>query len=296
MFAGMDTVATIEQQFVDELADLYHADEAKQICFMVFEDRLGWSRPEYLLRKRQPLDQSAIPGLQGIIAALRAAMPIQYVLGYTWFRDMKLHVNESVLIPRPETEELVERIVSQHRKSQDEQLRIIDIGSGSGCIAIALQKAFPHSHCYALDISSDALQVARQNAMEQSVNLTFINADILEWDMVFQPDMFFDIIVSNPPYITDSEQNSMHRNVLAHEPHTALFVADTAPLLFYEHIAAFAGEHLADGGVLYFEINRRYGQQVSELLHKKEFTDVQLYPDIHGADRIVRAEKIENQC
>lgn len=295
MFAAMDTVAAIEQQFIDDLANLYHADEAKHLCFLVFEDRLGWSRQEYLLRKREPLDETAASGIQKMLRTLRASTPIQYLLGYTWFLGMKIAVNESVLIPRPETEELVDRIIQQHKKAPDKPLRIIDVGTGSGCIAIALKKALPNAVCYALEVSAEALKVARQNAAEQSVNLTFINADILEWDIVFQSNMSFDIIVSNPPYITSTERQDMHQNVLDHEPYLALFVTDSAPLLFYDHIAAFAQTHLVPGGNLYFEINRHYGQQVCELLRKKAFTDVQLYPDIHGADRVVQAQKAKDQ-
>ncbi len=289
MFAYMDRIATVEQQFINELKDLYEADEIRQIYFMLLETRFGWSRSEYLRRKSDVLDNATFIWLSDRLQALLTAKPIQYVLGHAWFRGMELLVNESVLIPRPETEELVERIIQTCGVTGRLPHRIIDIGTGSGCIAIALKLAFPEAACYALDISADALHVARQNAARQSAEISFINADILEWDTIFEATQLFDIVVSNPPYITMAERGDMHRNVAAHEPGLALFVEDSTPLLFYEHIAAFARKHLTTAGHLYFEINRRYGEEVCELLEKKGFAGVTLYSDIHGADRIVRA-------
>jgi len=291
MFVSMQSVATIEQRFVDQLAVLYDANEARQLFFLLLEDRLRWSKRDYLLRKPMPLDAHDIEWLMDALSALKAAKPIQYVLGYAWFMDMKLTVDEAVLVPRPETEELVHFIISQHRNTGRQPLRIIDIGTGSGCIAIALKKAFPASVVHALDISSEALRVAKQNAGNQLADIRFVQADILEWELVFQPEQTFDIVVSNPPYITKGEQTGMHRNVLTYEPHSALFVEDSSPLLFYEHIAAFALEHLRPTGYLYFEINRKYGMEVSELLQKKGFEAVQCHTDIQGADRFVHAKR-----
>lgn len=291
MFVDMQSLAVIERQFVNELAALYDANEARQLYFLLLEDRLGWSKREYLLRKQEILAEQDANWLIQALFALKETKPIQHLLGYAWFKGMKLIVNESVLIPRPETEELVDLIISRHQPAGDRPLRIIDIGAGSGCIAIALKKAFPCATVYALDISLEALQVARKNAENQRAVITFINADILEWDTFFQDTEIFDIVVSNPPYVTDVEQSGMHRNVLDNEPHLALFVEDSAPLLFYEHIAAFALAHLQADGDLYFEINRRYGHQTSELLRKKGFQQVMLHQDIHGADRMVHAKK-----
>lgn len=291
MFAYMDTVAAVEQQFIHGLADLYPPDEVRHLYFMLLEAREGWSKVEYLRMKPHTLDETTAAWLQDALRTLRTAKPIQYILGHTYFRGMKLTVNESVLIPRPETEELVERIIQQYQTEKRRPRQIIDIGTGSGCIAIALKKAFPAATCHALDVSGEALRVARQNASLQSADIAFMNADILEWDVVFQPTQLFDTIVSNPPYITAAEQQEMHRNVLAFEPHLALFVEDSAPLLFYEHIAAFAQQHLTPDGELFVEINRQYGPQVCELLEKRGFAGVTLYPDMHGADRIVRATK-----
>ncbi len=290
----MQLLATIEQQFVDELAGLYDADEAKYIYFLLMADRKGWTKTDYLLHKQHALNESDITWLDTALQSLKTAVPIQYLLGYAWFMDMKLTVTDAVLIPRPETEELVNLIISHYNKHGGQPLRIIDIGTGSGCIAIALKKALPASTVYALDVSNEALRVARQNADSQSVAIEFINADILEWDTLLPAEQRFDIVVSNPPYITVDEQRHMHQNVLTHEPHLALFVENNAPLLFYEHITAFAQEHLCPQGSLYFEINRQYGAQVCELLQKKGLGDVTLHQDMHGADRMVHAKNLTN--
>ncbi|WP_090605402.1 peptide chain release factor N(5)-glutamine methyltransferase [Parapedobacter koreensis] len=289
----MQPIAAIEQSFVDELASLYDAEEIRQLFFLLLEDRLGWSKRDYLLRKQEHLDEQDIHWLIAALSSLKKAKPIQYILGHAWFMGMKLAVNESVLIPRPETEELVQLIVNQHQAA-NKPLHIIDIGTGSGCIAIALKKALPQATVYALDISPEALRVARQNANDQSAAIAFINADILEWDFAFQETQAFDIVVSNPPYITEAEQSGMHLNVLSHEPHLALFVETSAPLLFYEHIAAFALKHLRPKGDLYFEINRNYGQAVCDLLRKKGFQHIALHRDMQGADRMIHATKDNN--
>lgn len=290
----MRQLANVEQQFVDELAQLYDANEARQLYLLLLEDRLGWSRHEYLMRKHAFVNDQQINGLLEVLSSLKKAEPIQYILGYAWFMGMRLTVDPAVLIPRPETEELVQLIIDQQRSALNTAPRIIDIGTGSGCIAIALKRALPQASLYALDISKDALRVARQNADHQSVSIEYIQMDILEWDIIFQPDQLFDTIVSNPPYVTDAEQHKMHANVLAHEPHLALFVDNNAPLLFYQHIAAFAWKHLLPGGNLYFEINRNFGIEVCDLLRKMGFENIQLRQDLHGVDRMVHAQKGTN--
>ncbi|SKB89851.1 release factor glutamine methyltransferase [Parapedobacter luteus] len=294
MFVLMHPVAYIEQRFVNELASLYDAGEARQLYSLLLEERLGWSRRDYLIRKHEHLPEQDVDWLLDTLSSLKKAMPIQYILGYAWFMGMRLAVNESVLIPRPETEELVHLIISGHQAAGSMPRRIIDIGTGSGCISIALKKAFPDSSVYALDISAAALRVAKQNADAQSAAINFINADVLEWDVIFQEGQVFDIVVSNPPYITANEQHDMHPNVLSHEPHQALFVDTSTPLLFYEHIAAFAQKHLHPNGDLYFEINRSYGQAVCDLLYKKGFQHVSLHQDMQQADRMIHATMSNN--
>jgi protein-(glutamine-N5) methyltransferase, release factor-specific len=292
MFAPMQPLAAIEQKFTDELAGLYPASETRHILRMLLEARLGWTARDYLLRRENPLPEVDTQWLNNALQALKGAMPVQYVVGYAWFMNLKLSVNESVLIPRPETEELVHLIIRHHQSDVGRPLRIIDIGTGSGCIAIALKKALPAASVYALDVSADALRVAAQNAQTHSADIKFINADILEWDTVFQEEQRFDIVVSNPPYIAGTEREAMHANVLNHEPHLALFVEGKAPLLFYQHIAAFALSHLDDPGYLYFEINRNYGVQLKDFLQKKGFAQATLYQDMQGADRMIQASTI----
>jgi len=287
----MRSIASVEEQFLNELTQLYDAGEVRQLYLLLLEDHLGWSKHDYFLRKQELVDDVRIIGLLEALSSLKKAEPIQYVLGYAWFRGMKLVVNSSVLIPRPETEELVQLIINQQQLIDGGCPSIIDIGTGSGCIAIALKSALPCATLYGLDISKDALQVAKQNADNQGVSIEYIQADILEWDAVFQADQRYDIVLSNPPYITEQEQREMHLNVLAHEPHLALFVDNHTPLLFYEHISAFALKHLRPGGKLYFEINRNYGVEVCDLLRKKGFMDVQLHQDLQGADRMIQARK-----
>jgi len=290
-FCAMRSIASVEEQFLNELTQLYDAGEARQLYFLLLEDQWGWSKHEYFLRKQELIDDVRINGLLEALSSLKRAEPIQYVLGSAWFRGMKLIVDPSVLIPRPETEELVQLIIDQQQLIESGCPSIIDIGTGSGCIAIALKSALPCAILYALDISKDALQVAKQNADNHGMSIEYLQADILEWDVIFQADQQFDIVVSNPPYITEQERREMHPNVLAHEPHLALFVDNHTPLLFYEHISAFALKHLRPGGKLYFEINRNYGLEVCDLLRKKGFTDVQLHQDLQGADRIIQARK-----
>jgi len=289
MFVFMQSIAAFEQRFVDDLSRLYHADEIRQLYYLLVEHRFGWSKTTYLLNRQSPLGEEDATWLMFALSELLQAKPIQYILGHVWFMGMKLAVSTAVLIPRPETEELVQLIINH--QSTGASLRIIDIGTGSGCIAIALKKALPQAHVYALDVSDDALCVARRNAESQSAPINFIHADILEWELIFQNEQRFDIVVSNPPYITAAEQIDMHSNVLEYEPHLALFVRGEAPLLFYEHIGAFASYHLQTGGDLYVEINRNYGEAVVDLFQKKGLEIVKLHQDMQGADRMVHAKK-----
>jgi release factor glutamine methyltransferase len=199
---------------------------------------------------------------------------------------MKLYVNEQVLIPRPETEELVEWIAQTNKGKA--HLRVLDIGTGSGCIPLALYQQLQQPEIHAIDISSGALEVARQNAATQQATIHFHQADILDnanWHVL----PVFDCIVSNPPYITLSEKQEMQENVLAHEPHLALFVPDEDPLRFYRAIASFALQHLAPGGQLYFEINEAWGKETAELLTGKGFTNIELKQDLQGKDRMLKA-------
>ncbi len=226
---------------------------------------------------------------QNAIDRLKKYEPIQYILGDTEFYGLKFKVNPSVLIPRPETEELVAWIIDCYSEiSQESQLKVLDIGTGSGCIAITLAKNLTNANVYALDVSEEALKTAKQNATNNDVSIEFIQADILDWDF---GDLQFDIIVSNPPYVRELEKEAMSANVLNHEPHLALFVEDNDALLFYRKITEVANRILNPNGHLFFEINEVLGDSTKELLVDNNFNNIELKKDIFVKDRMIKAEK-----
>jgi release factor glutamine methyltransferase len=228
--------------------------------------------------------------VQEIIEELKQYRPIQYIMGETEFYGLKIIVNENVLIPRPETEELVEWIIKREKPQQGYIL--LDIGTGSGCIAVALAKHLSGAEIYALDISEKALEVARRNAESNQADVCFFQYDILKDEPLVHPysSTTFDCIVSNPPYITIKEKAAMDRNVLDYEPSQALFIPDDSPLIFYERIADFARTRLKASGSLYLETNSLYGQSVAKMLADYKFGSVELLKDISGNDRIIIAK------
>ncbi|MDR1091395.1 MAG: peptide chain release factor N(5)-glutamine methyltransferase [Prevotella sp.] len=230
---------------------------------------------EFLPDQRQQIDS--------IIERLKKYEPVQYILGETEFFGLHFHVNGNVLIPRPETEELVELILKENDLPA---LHVLDIGTGSGAIAIALAKHMKEADVSAWDISCKALDVAALNSKENSVNIAFKRVDVLSG---YPQDKKFDIIVSNPPYVLEKEKESMEQNVIDYEPHEALFVPDDDPLLFYKRIAGIAKGLLNTGGKLYFEINQAKGADVADMLNKKGFTDIAIFQDLSKKDRMVKA-------
>lgn len=278
----------IENRYISELTDHYDREEAISIFHWVVEDVLGWNRVKSLTESRTVIPIDKQQSIFNYLEKLCEGIPVQYVLGYAWFMGMRLSVNPHVLIPRPETEELVDRIIKDYSRKP---IRIIDLCTGSGCIALALKQQFPEAVVYALDVSGDALDVARKNAQEMELDIRFIQGDLLEWDSFFDENLCFDVVVSNPPYITVAEQYDMHSNVLNHEPHLALFVDNDTPLIFYDHIASFSMAHLHPGGGVYVEINRQYGKDTVDLFAKKGLSNVQLRHDMQGSDRFVQAVK-----
>jgi len=285
----MQVLNDLRKKFITQLSSLYDASEAESVFFLVMEDVFHYSRKDFLLQKTFPFGATENDKIEDILRRLLTGEPIQYIIGSTRFMGIHLLVNKRVLIPRPETEELVDCVVQDYKADAIEELRLMDVGTGSGCIPIALKKHIPQAYVFAMDVSNEALEVAKHNALINNVSINFLLADILEWDIIFSDDIQFDIIVSNPPYIPPGEKDLMHPNVLQFEPHLALFVEEKAPLLFYETIAAFALKHLRPQGKLYFEINRHYGEEVKNLLQKKGFREVYLLQDLHGADRMIKA-------
>jgi len=267
-----------------ELKGLYPETEIKSFSYLIIEKLTGFSRTEIIVNKNTLFSDEQHHVIETFIEKLKKNVPIQYILGETEFFGLAFNVNESVLIPRPETEELVEWIHSENTLTAN--LNILDIGTGSGCIAISLKHEFPNASVHAFDISEQALDTARSNAKSNKLDVTFSQIDILNAPGTEQQ---WDIIVSNPPYVTEQEKSSILPNVLEHEPHLALFVPDNDPLLFYCCIALFAKQHLKPQGKLYFEINRTFGVETVELLTDLGFCNVELRKDISGNDRMVRA-------
>lgn len=284
----MKILQDFELLFQHELQELYDEDEIKAIFLVVVAEKFGLNRTNYQLRKTDIVNEADKAEVLSILQDLKKHRPIQYILNKADFYGEIFQVNESVLIPRQETEELVDLIIKNHKSSQN--LKIIDIGTGSGCIPITLSKHLNNALVTTIDISKEAIKTAQENANNLKTQVQFINADIFEWEYIFS-DQHYNIIVSNPPYITPGEKQHMNQNVLAYEPELALFIEESAPLIFYDVISSFALKHLAPNGDLYFEINQYLGAEMKELMVKKGFEQVKLIKDINGADRIIHAKK-----
>ena len=270
------------------LAPLYGDGEAKAIARLVFEVRFGLSMSDICLGKDTQLSANNQTELKGIADRLLEQEPIQYVLGQADFCGRAFMVNEHVLIPRPETEELCRWITSQGDRHR---VRLLDIGTGSGCIAITLAAEMPDAEVTAWDISAEALEVARENAKRTHVHVSFEQVDALNIPHSSFLTSHFSLIVSNPPYICNKERASMEANVLEHEPHTALFVPDDDPLLFYRAIAQYGQIALEPGGWLYFEINPLYAQPLCDMLRMMSYHDIELNLDQYGKQRMIRAKR-----
>lgn len=284
----MSNLLSIRQQFETSLSPIYDREEITNLFHITCEHILNLKRMQFTLRMQEALTGEELQQFNLILEQLISGKPIQHILGKAPFYGMEFFVTEDTLIPRPETEELVDLII---KDAQDKSgLRLIDIGTGSGCIAISLAKHLQDARVEAVDISAAAIHVAQENARQHQVNIDFKCLDILEWELTFDDQQRFDIIVSNPPYITQEEKEAMHRNVLQFEPHTALFVEDAAPLLFYDYIASLAEQHLEKDGTLYFEINQYLAEETKDLLLKKGFADVQVLNDINAVPRMIKAK------
>lgn len=289
--------------YQEKLSALYDEEEAQSLFLIALYEVLGYKKTDYILNKEQLVPDTVLLKLNNILLGLTKGKPIQYIIGHAEFYGLKFKVNPSVLIPRPETEELVEWVLSpnpQRGLSVDSSIvnlkskivNILDIGTGSGCIAIALKKHLPKANVSAIDISPEALAVAKENALLNEVGIDFIQHDILSNSVIqsFNHSKF-NIIVSNPPYIKEEEKAEMHQNVLANEPHTALFVSNDRPLIFYEAIADFALENLRNSGTLFFEINANLSKETIQMLGDKGFIDIRLKIDMQGKERMISAQK-----
>ncbi|MBG6111191.1 release factor glutamine methyltransferase [Flavobacterium sp. CG_23.5] len=272
--------------FIEELTPIYDAGEAESFFYLILEEKHQLKRIDLALHPDLDFSDEEISIWNLILEQLKQEIPIQYLLGKTSFYGLDFEVNPAVLIPRPETEELVDWIISSNLKIEKfKDLKILDIGTGSGCIAISLAKNIPNAQVYAIDVSEKALATANKNAENNSVNVTFINQNILETEDLLQQ---FDIIVSNPPYVRNLEKEEIKKNVLDNEPHLALFVEDNDALIFYKKIAEMAQKNLSENGHLYFEINQYLGAEMIDLLEKMNFKNIELRKDIYGNDRMIK--------
>ncbi|MDT8415068.1 MAG: peptide chain release factor N(5)-glutamine methyltransferase [Flavobacteriaceae bacterium] len=274
--------------FFETLESLYDREEIQGFYALLLQEKLGINRVEAVLQSDRVLDVSLEVACKDILKRLQNHEPIQYIFNRTHFCDLPFVLNSNVLIPRPETETLVYWIASHFESATSQSLNVLDIGTGSGCIAVSLASLLPKAKVSAMDISGEALQTARENATNNQVSVHFIEADILKTDRL---ETSFDVIVSNPPYVLDGEKSKMRQNVLHFEPHRALFVPDTNPLIFYEKITELASKHLNKNGLLFFEINEAYGNEVSNLLAENGFVNIELKVDFYGKNRMIKGLK-----
>lgn len=272
---------------LQELQEQYTDNEIKSLVYYLFEEYLGLSKTYIIINKDKGVSESELLTLHFAIKDLKKGKPIQYILGYGYFMEHRFFVNTKTLIPRPETEELVQYII--HQEKDKEALKILDIGTGTACIPISLAIAMPQHQYNALDFKEEIIDLAKKNAQKHQVNIHFQLKDILS---VSENDLeFYDIIISNPPYVLESEKESMHTNVLNFEPASALFVEDNNALLFYQKIISLAAKKLNSKGRIYLEINENKGTEIVRLLAQYGFCNALIHKDIHSKDRFVSALK-----
>lgn len=275
--------------FIQELTPIFDEGEAESFFYLILENKQQLKRIDLALQHDLTFSEDEIKIWNAILEQLKNEIPVQYLLGKTSFYGLDFEVNTNVLIPRPETEELVDWIIKSNQVDQNSKgLKILDIGTGSGCIAISLANYIPNAQVFAIDVSENALDTAQKNAESNKVEVTFTNKNILE---TVDLEQQYDIIVSNPPYVRNLEKEEIKKNVLNNEPHLALFVEDDDALIFYRKIAELAQKNLSEKGQLFFEINQYLGQEMINLLEEMNFKNVELRKDIYGNDRMIRSEK-----
>ena len=273
----MNILANIIPTYINQITN-FPRREVISFAYLSIEKILGYSKSDCIINSDKQLSNESVNLFKKIISDLRKNIPIQYVLGEANFYGLKFKVNRSTLIPRVETEELVEYILNYKFNS------VLDIGTGSGCIAISIAKN-TDSRVTAIDISNEAIEIAKRNGIHNSVDVNFIVDDVFN----FCHDKKYDLIVSNPPYVLESEKKYIHRNVIDYEPHDALFVNDSNPLIFYIKIIEIAKNNLNKDGLLFFEINEKFSNQIIELLTDLNFVEIELKKDINGRDRIIKS-------
>lgn len=287
MFVADNSLKSVKHYFNDRLKSVFSDREIRMMFQLCAEKRLNVSPTELLLSDGIRMSESDLLYFRSVVKRLLNHEPFQYIYGETEFYGLLLKTDSRALIPRPETEELVDWIVKSHDADMQ---KIIDVCSGSGCIALALKKQFPDADVTGIDVSQEALSLSVENARFNQLDVNFEQQDVVS-DQFKTENNLIDIIVSNPPYVKENEKIGMQEHVLAHEPHLALFVNDNSPLIFYDKITSFASRTLKPGGWLYFEINEQYGQEMIELLQAHLFDAVELKQDLQGKDRMIRGQK-----
>jgi release factor glutamine methyltransferase len=283
MFVADNLLATAKKYFFNELASAFSQNECKQMWLVLLEKRFGWSPAEQMLQIETRVSESDLLYFRSAVKRLQAQEPFQFVVGDTLFAGLVLKTDQRALIPRPETEELVDLIVKLNTSFSS----ILDLCTGSGCIALALQKEFPNAKVRGLDLSLDAIALAQENALQTKLEVEFEVADVLHW----MPSTAFDLIVSNPPYIPNQEKAQMQPNVLDFEPHMALFVPNNDPLLFYKRIIQIAQNSLAFDGFLALEIHENFALETQDLFEGLQFKNLQIHLDLQGKQRMILAQK-----
>ena len=273
----MNKLVNIIPKFLSEINN-FSRREVTSFAYLSIEKILGYSKSDCIIHSNQELSNNNIISLENIINDIKQNIPIQYILGEAHFYDLKFKVNSSTLIPRGETEELVQYILLH------DFISVLEIGTGSGCIAVSIAKN-SNAKITAIDNSIGALEIAKSNAVLNSVEINFQLRDVFNFSDIKK----YDLIVSNPPYVLESEKKLMDKNVLDYEPHNALFVSDNDPLAYYKEIAKIATNNLNKNGLLFFEINEKYSNQIIELLSNLNFVDIELKKDINGRDRIIKS-------
>lgn len=286
----MLTVGAAFFHFKSRMQSLYDEREAAAIAHIVMEHITGMGKLQRLTHKEDGLDELTVEKFEKALALAVKGVPVQHITGKAWFAGYEFSVNSHVLIPRPETEELVQWIVADNANTRS-ALKVLDIGTGSGCIPIILKKSLPHAEVTSCDVSEQALNIAIRNAADLNTDIRLLHLDFLN-EALRNELGIYNIIVSNPPYIPISEKERLHTNVSEHEPHLALFVPDNDPLVFYRAIAQFGLTHLATNGAIYCELDADHAIETKELFTKIGYADVQLRKDIHDNTRMLRARKV----
>lgn len=288
MFVSENTLSASKRYFFDRLEAIFSPSELKSMWTQIICKRMKWTPTELLLKQQERLSESDLLFVRSFVKGLLQQVPFQYLLGETSFFGLTISCDSRALIPRPETEELVDWV----RASVKNPKVILDLCTGSGCIALALKSIFRTTQVSAIDLSKDALDLAQENAKKLALSIQFYQKDVLKWDVDFAHEFQeLDVIVSNPPYIPNHERVTMSAHVLEHEPAMALFVEDADPILFYKKILDFAELHLKSGGLLFFELHESFGQQVKFYAESKSFKEIEIRDDLQGKARMMKAQK-----